>query len=228
MAIEKMSAHLSTPSSPVSSQPDPTQQPNDSVAALARDVQRLESLRAVKDLQRAYAQYNQCGLWDDMADLFAADGRVEWGDERIIGHAAILRWLRQRGDEAGLAAGALNTELLDEPLVNLTVDGNSAQGRWMSLAFRGDGNGAAWLEGGLYENDYVREDGVWKVAALRYFPQYEGSYEEGWSNVGDRELPIIPFHFTLDETGIPIPPPEGAAATHNRDPRRAWSGASRL
>ena len=179
------------------------------MAALARDVERLESLRAVKDLQRTYAQYEQYGLWPDMADLFAANGRIEWGDARITGSTAILGWLRERGDESGLAPGALNTEFIDEPLVNLSVDGESAQGRWMSLAFRGNGNGAAWLEGGLYENDYVREDRVWKIAVMRYFPQYEGSYADGWSNVGEKDLPIIPFHFTVDETGIPIPPPQG-------------------
>ncbi len=198
-----------TPAAPlqVTSQP---LQAEDSVPALARDVERVESLRAVKDLQRSYAQYGQYGLWEDMADLFAADGRIEWGNEAVSGHSAILSWLRERGGGDGLAPGALNTEFIDEPLVNLSVDGDSAQGRWMSLAFRGDGNGAAWLEGGLYENDYVREDGVWKIAALRYFPQYEGSYADGWSNVGEQDLPIIPFHFTVDETGIPIPPPEGA------------------
>lgn len=179
---------------------------------LARDVERTESLRAVKDLQRVYAHYNQFGLWDDMAALFAADAKVEWGDAAVEGRAAIHDWLREKNKgQSGLAPNALNTEFIDEPLVNLSIDGNSAQGRWLSLAFKGDGAGRAWFEGGLYENDYVREDGVWKISAMRYYPQYEGDYANGWTNVDGKDLPIIPYHFTVDETGVPIPEPEGAA-----------------
>ena len=185
--------------------------PADTVDRLARDVTRLESLRAVKDLQRSYAQYAQFGLWADMAALFAADGRLIRGDEVITGHAAIAAWLEARGGPAGRFPGALNTEMIDDPLVNLSQDGESAKGRWRGLAFRGDGKGRAWMEGGLYENDYVLEDGRWKIATLHYYPQYEGSYADGWSNVDQADLPIIPYHFTIDETGIPIPPLQGEA-----------------
>jgi hypothetical protein len=180
---------------------------------LARDIERTESLRAVKDVQRAYAQYNQFGLWDDMAALFAEGASVMWGDDRVEGRDAIARWLEQDrgGGQEGLRPGALNTEFIDEPLVNLSVDGENAQGRWLSLAFKSDGAGRAWFEGGLYENDYVREDGVWKIAAMRYFPQYEGPYADGWTNVDGEDLPIIPYHFTVDETGVPIPQADGPA-----------------
>jgi hypothetical protein len=181
-----------------------------SVDDLARDVTRLESLRAVKNLQRLYAQYAQYGLWEEMAGLFAAQGKLVWGKQEVAGASAIARWL---ADHSGPAAqpGALNTELIDDPLVNLSVDGASALGRWRGLAFRGDGRGKAWMEGGVYENHYVLEDGRWKIANLRYFPEYEGSYATGWSNVGQADLPIIPYHFTVDEVGVPIPRPQGPA-----------------
>ena len=48
-----------------------------SVDALARDVERAEAVRAVKTLQRTYAQYSQYGLWNEMAALFADDGRLK-------------------------------------------------------------------------------------------------------------------------------------------------------
>ena len=176
---------------------------------LARDVERLESLRAVKDLQRSYAHYAQFGLWSVMADLFAASGKLVWGDDVVEGKAAIARWIARHSGPAGTVAGALNNEMIDDPLVNLSVDGNTARGRWRGLAHRGDGKGRAWIEGGLYENDYVREGGRWKIATLHYHPQYEGLYEDGVSNVGQQDLPIVPYHFTVDETGIPVPPAEG-------------------
>jgi len=192
------------------------QAPADSIDALARDVTRLESLRAVKDLQRSYAQYAQFGLWSDMAALFGAHGRIVWGDKVITGRAAITQWLRDHGGPADRAAGALNTELIDDPLVNLSVDGNSAKGRWRALAFRGDGKGGTRIEGGLYESDYVREGGRWTIATAHYYPQYEGNYADGWSNIGERDLPIVPFHFTPDTVGVPIPPPVGATPASNQ------------
>jgi hypothetical protein len=179
------------------------------IDSAARDVSRLESLRAVKDVQRSYAQYAQFGLWHEMADLFSSQGKIVWGDETVQGRAAIAQWLAAHAG-AVTNPGGLNMELIDDPLVNLSVDGGSAKGRWRGLAFRGDGEGAAWMEGGLYENDYVLEDGRWKIATLHYFPQYKGDYATGWNNIGQKDLPIIPYHFTVDETGIPIPVPQGA------------------
>ena len=44
-----------------------------SLDELARDVDRAESMHAVKNLQRSYAQYSQYGLWNEMADLFARE-----------------------------------------------------------------------------------------------------------------------------------------------------------
>jgi len=184
---------------------------NDTVDALARDVDRLESLRAVKDIQRSYAQYALFGFWGDMADLFASSGSIVWGDKLIEGRASIREWLAEYGGPVDVAPGAVNAEFIDDPLVNLSVDGEQVKGRWRGLAFRSDGEGYAWIEGGIYENKYIRESGIWKIATLHYYPQYEGSYEDCWSNVDQQNLPVVPYHFTPDETGIPIPPPQGPA-----------------
>jgi hypothetical protein len=186
----------------------------DSLDSLARDVARVESVRAVKALQKAYAQYAQQGAWRDAGALFSANGKVIWGDKQVAGQAPIAAWLAARSGGAlakGLAAGALHTEMIEEPLVNLSVDGQSAKARWMSLSFLGDGKGGARIEGGIYENEYVREGGSWKIAVAHYHPQYEGGYAEGWTNVGGADLPIVPFHFTSAEAGVPVPPAQGPA-----------------
>ena len=41
---------------------------------LARDVDRTESLRAVLNLHRTYAQYAQAALWTEIGALFTPDG----------------------------------------------------------------------------------------------------------------------------------------------------------
>jgi len=186
------------------------------IDGLARDVGRVESVRDVKDLQRFYAQYAQFGLWQEMADLFTEDAELIWADQTLRGKAAIAAFLHDHvGGVRGLAPGAVHGELIEEPLVNLSADGTAAQARWMGLVLAGDGEGGSRIEGGIYENDYAREGGVWKISRLHYFPQYEGDYENGWANYQNRELRQFPFHFTVDESGVPIPPPEGPAPAGN-------------
>jgi hypothetical protein len=180
------------------------------IDALARDVTRVESLRAVKNVQRAYAHYGQFGEWAAMAALFTRDGELRWGDETVTGRAAIEAWLRDRaGAMTGRVRGTLHTEIIDEPVANLSADGRTARVRWMSMRFLGDGAGTARVEGGLYENEYVLDEGRWRIARMRYHPQYEGAYHDGWTNVGGADLPRVPTHFTPDEAGIPVPAPAG-------------------
>ena len=64
----------------------------------------------------------------------------------------------------------------------------------------GYGTSASWA-GGVYENQYVRENGVWKFKEVRYHPQYSGRYEDpGWT--ATREP--APFHFDASRVGTPI------------------------
>jgi hypothetical protein len=188
----------------------------------ARDVSRTEGVRAVKTLQRSYAQYAQFGLWDQIGALFAAggtftfDGQVTPG-QTAKGPAAIAAFLRTRygGGKEGTEADGLSTMFIENPLVNLSADGASAKARWDVLIFHGHGSQAR-IEGGIFENDYVLDRGVWKIAVAHYYPQYDGAYETGWTNWGGGELPIAPHHFDVRSAGIPIPPATGAAPVSHR------------
>jgi hypothetical protein len=182
-----------------------------SLDSLARDVDRAESLRAVKTLQRTYAQYAQYGLWNEMGSLFAADGVFEDGTQTLKGPPSIAAYLTHRfgNGHQGLAAGAVETQLTAAPVVNLSIDGNSAKGRWDAMTLRSDASGQASIEGGILENEYVRENGVWKFATLHFYPLYAGPYETGWTNVDGKDLPIIPYHYDGDTAGVPIPSPVG-------------------
>ncbi len=105
--------------------------------------------------------------------------------------------------------GAVNVQLIDRPLLTLSVDGNSAKGRWHGFYMQGGAADARW-DGGVLENEYVKESGVWKIARLQFFSQMAGAYESGWKNA-NATIPIIPYHFTPDQTGMPIPAPTGPA-----------------
>ena len=174
---------------------------------LARDVERAESVRAIKTLQRTWAQFAQFGLWRDMVDLSADDGQFIEGDKVWSGRERLEREFADRyGDgKADLPKGAVHTLFVETPLINLSPDGRSAKGRWHVLAFLAH-DGKASIEGGIFENDYVQTDGVWKIATLHYYRQYQGPYETGWTNVGGADLPLVPYHYTPDTAGLPIAP----------------------
>lgn len=179
--------------------------------ALARDTERVESLRAVRNLQYAYSHYAQFGLWEEMGALFASDGETVWGDRTIKGPAAIARYNRDTygAGKPGLPKGVMNSLFIDVPLSNLSADGNSAAVRWYGLHMRGGGAEARW-ESGTFENEYVKENGVWKISRLRFFPQFGGLYEAGWRPLTD-PLPLVPYHFRNEDiAGTPIPAPVGA------------------
>jgi hypothetical protein len=181
--------------------------------ALARDLDRTESIRAVKRLQHSYAQYAQYGLWNELGALFARDGSfvfdglVKQPAGTARGPAAIAAFLRNRygGGREGHEAGSLSAMMIDSPVVNLDADGNSAKARWQAIIFHGHGTQAR-IEGGVFVIDYVREDGVWMIATAHYNPQYDGAYEDGWTNWGGGDLPVVPYHFDADKAGVPIPP----------------------
>ena len=139
--------------------------------ALARDVARAESVRAVLTLQRSYAQYAQFGLWSEVGALFAPGATFTFDGlvlpaQTATGPAAIAAFLRTRygGGQDGPAADGLSSMFIDNPLVNLSADGRSAKARWNALIFHGHG-GQARIEGGIFENDYRLDGGVWAIAA---------------------------------------------------------------
>lgn len=176
------------------------------LARLQAGVRAAEAVRAVKRLQHSYAHFIDAGLWDEAATLFSADGRYESGGTVVRGREALRRYfMQQAGRRArGLDEGQLHTHLLMQPVITLGRDGRSARGTWHELSMRGRfGRFAAWA-GGIHENEYVFEDGAWKIARMRFFPQYEGDYDA----FGHRAPPRwdVPYHFEARHVGMVIPP----------------------
>ena len=209
----------------VAGQSDPSDA--ESVARLALDVERAESVRHVKRLQDTYAQYSQFGLWNEMAALFAADAELIRGEDRVKGQAAIGDYFLETfgGGQHGLPAGGLHTQLSMRPLINVSADGRTAKGRWWEWSMTGSYGGNADWAGGIYENEFVQDGGVWKFARVHYYPMIAGPYETGWRTVHDDQK-IVPYHFTTDETGVPVPelPASTAVRPAAGDPAEQLAG----
>lgn len=155
------------------------------IAALILRVQKLEGARAVKKLQRAFGFYVDRGLWDDAADLFADDGTIEIGlDGVYVGKARIKDYLRRlHGGQDGLIYGQLNEWVTLQPVVDVAADGRSARARWRDLGMLGQHKKHAEWRDGIYENDYVKEGGVWKIKALRLYVNFVAPVDKGWARL---------------------------------------------
>jgi hypothetical protein len=175
--------------------------------------QRVEALSAIKRLQHAYGHYAELGLWHDFADLFADTG-IGYYTQGALDREGIRKLFLNDvgGGQVGLKDGRIYPHISMQPVITLAADGQSAKGRWHIMAMLGGYQSTASWSGGVYENQYMRENGVWKMKEVRYFQQYSGRYEaSGWTPTKDQTA----FDFDSSRGGMPIPdiplPPRGGS-----------------
>jgi hypothetical protein len=157
------------------------------ITQLEAQAARAEDVSAIKRLQRAYGYYLDAAQWDEMADLFADDGSIEIGlDGVYVGKERVRAYLHTLGGgQVGLKRGELNEHLMLQPVIDVAPDGRTAQGRWRTVIMAGEYHrDAVWGEG-PYENDYVKENGVWKIQALHWYQTFMVPYAGGWAKNKD-------------------------------------------
>jgi len=150
------------------------------LAAYRERVERLEDQNDIEVLQASYGYYFDKGMWPEVADLFARNGRFEYGARGVyIGRDRIERALLLFGPER-LAPGHLNNHMQLQAVIRVAEDGRTATARWQGMIMLSE-PGANGIWGvGIYENDYVKEGGVWKIAELHFYVTGMTDYDAGW------------------------------------------------
>jgi acetyl esterase/lipase len=156
------------------------------VAKLTADVALAEDFSRIEKLQRAYGYYVDKGLWEDLSQLFTENAVANYPAGVFVGHKSIREHLymnvggHQIGD-IGLGNGRLYDHMNIQPVVHIDAGGMTAHGRWRAFAMFGSpGGGASWAEG-VYEMQYTKEGGVWKISKLDYYSGFGASYKTGWA-----------------------------------------------
>ena len=182
------------------------------LAALETQVTRLDDINAIRRLHNLYGYYIDKCLYRETVDLFADDGEVWFLGGIYKGKAGVRRLYieRFRTNFTDNHNGPRYGWLLDHPQLQMVIDvapdRRTARARGRSMMQAGlhqsaQGQQRAWWEGGIYENDYVREDGVWKIRALRYFPFWHGSFAEGWQKTPIDFIPMAKTCYPQDPLG---------------------------
>lgn len=151
------------------------------IAAYKQRVTLLEDQDAIENLQATFGYYFDKGLWNQAAGLFSARGAFEYGQRGVyVGPARIQQAMLLFGPQ-GLGAGRLNNHMMLQPIVIVAPDGRTATGRWQGMVMLAEpGQNGKWGVG-IYENEYVKEGGVWKFANLRFFMTALTDYDLGFS-----------------------------------------------
>ncbi|KNG51157.1 SnoaL-like domain-like protein [Stemphylium lycopersici] len=188
------------------------------VERLQSQVTRLSDQEDIRKLQYTYGYYLDKCLYKEVANLYAdhPDTCVEFLGGRYNGKEGVKRLYIGRFAESFVAGrnGPVHGFLLDHPqmqgIIDVNDEGTRAKGRFRSMMSAGTHDSikdthprglVQWWEGGLYENEYIKEDGVWKIFRLKYFPFWHATFEKGWAHTKPNYVPFLSKTYPTDPDG---------------------------
>jgi hypothetical protein len=186
----------------------------------------------VRNLQNAYGYYMDRKMWDDVTDLFTADGALAIGGVGVYDGPKSIRRALERSGPAGLKHGQLNDLMQLDMAVTIEPGGMEARSRGIEFGMLGEvDKGTSFLTLAIFENRYVKQNDVWRIREMRIFPLMKTDYTQGWAksqvvdpapakeHAPDRPIPAtdamtpgaIPVFFQNNPvTGKPVMLPSGA------------------
>ena len=198
------------------------------VKARDRQIQTLQDIEDIKRLQCVYGYYLEHWMSDEIIDCFSKSPEVSgtFVEGTYKGPEGIRKYF---GPGRVVPPEFLHMVMQVSPVITVAKDGKTAQGRWYGygtiLSRHTVPLDPAYMAV-IYEMDYIKEDGVWKILKLRLLmhyaytsgrtPQEPPETKEGqaqrprlnpdeWAEY-DTGYPsgyIYPFHFVHPVTGKP-------------------------
>jgi SnoaL-like domain len=196
----------------------------ETVEKLEASLKNTQDVEAVKKLQKAYNYYLQRWQFDEIIPLFSQspDVTVEISDSGQ--HRGLEGVKKYFSHNINPPPEFLHILLPIAGIVDVNPDGKIAQGRWYGLGIQAipiDGKIRARWTMGIWENEYVKEDGKWKFKKLFFNGIFSTPYEDGWvktphfaPGLKDKPAPgpdspskgypsgyIFPYHYKNPVTG---------------------------
>jgi len=162
------------------------------VKTLKKQLQTLQDIEEIKRLQCAYGYYLEHWMSDEIIDCFSSSSGVSatFVEGTYNGQEGIRKYF---GPGRVVPPEFLHMVMQVSPVITVDPDGKRAKGRWY-----GYGNilsrhtiplDPAYMAV-IYEMDYIREDGVWKILILRLNMHY--AYTHGGAPQGPPESKEAP------------------------------------
>jgi len=193
----------------------------------------LEDQAAIERLQYQYGFYLDNRMWYEVACLFADTGAsIEIGRRgNYLGKERIHQFLHEVLGQGrwGLLKDEVINHIQMQLVTTVAQDRQTARARCRAIVQGNSPPGTGsllWAEG-IYENEYVKENGVWKIQRLWWSPTFyvqmagmdkavfqsapvDETYPPDVASVApDAGLgrTFIPFHYVHPITGVSVPSP---------------------
>jgi len=212
--------------------------------ALDARITRLEDINQIERVQRTYGYFVDKGQWTLLSQLFAEDATLEIGGKGLfLGQDRVLEYMQTAFGPDGPTPGFLGNHMQFQPLVDVSPDGKTGWLRGRAYVMSNGGWGLP-----LYEDEFVKEDGVWKFKRLSgpftMYSSWDGwgknALNNTWPDKFDPppDLPpstvyltypayyIVPYHYPNPVTGMAFAPDRGEVGAYHRPPGTAEQAES--
>lgn len=230
--------------------PAAAQSVTEQLDALEARITRLQDMNAIERLQRSYGYFVDKSQWTPLSELFSDDATLEIGGKGLfLGKHRVLEYMHTAFGPDGAREGNLANHMQFQSIPDISVDGSTGWVRSRAYVMSSGGWGLP-----LYENEYKKEDGVWKISRLTgpftMYTNWDGwgknALNNTWPDKFDPapDLPpsvvyltypayyIIPFHYPNPVTGVPFGRDMGEVGVYAAPPgtqvQNDWLKLSRM
>lgn len=186
------------------------------LASLSQEVTLLRDVQAIRTLHFTYGYCMDKWLFKEIVDLFAEDCELRFLNGIWRGKEGAKRLYSWTEGAYGPRDGMLAEHVIGQDIVHVAPDRSRAWGRFRAFLQIGPHEKHAkdfppsfaetFWEAGVHENEYVLEDGVWKIALFNYRLAFQAPYEGGWAVSPDHPIMITPWTGTFPD--VPNGPDE--------------------
>jgi carotenoid cleavage dioxygenase len=177
------------------------------VAELSHRAGVLEDIQAIRTLHFKYGYYMDKWLMKEIVDLFADDCVLYFLNGVFKGKEGARRMYGADMGVTGPTNGILTDHLQVQDIVDVAPDRMTAKGRFRCFLMGGVHESkqgstpipSQFWEGGVYENTYAKENGVWKIKVFNYNLVWQAEYDKGWAHAAGKLLMVSPYTKTFPE-----------------------------
>jgi hypothetical protein len=152
------------------------------IKTLESQLRTVQDVQEIEKLQRIYGYYLEHWMAAEIVDLFS-DGEgvgLEWPEGKYLGKKGVKRYFESMEMED---PEFIHQLMQLSPVIDVAKDGKTAIGRWYSyggVALPLGGGVTQSFVSGTYENEYVKEDGRWKIKKRRWHMNFGAKPAEGF------------------------------------------------
>ena len=163
---------------------------------LQKRVTITEDIQQIHQLQRRYVNALICTEWDECADCFSENGRVDvYLHDPVEGRESIRKWFKE---ELSITHAGKEGDILVQP--EITIDGDRAEGKWLlyMMSLPGHRPDALLRPGVLQER--VREG----EGGMAHQP-HDSERAHGSARRRSAHGPLVVLSALLHASGRPLP-----------------------